>query len=218
MLTHYPSGLKQSLMDLNSFSTTMTKRLDDTYYSVLEKMSTLQNTVIAMKDLAGNSHDMCESFDKDSRDLESDIIRQLSAAGHFEEQQRRISSLQKRIHQGRDRIETLSSRVDVVQKRVERWEQADKQWQEKTRKRLKIIWSVTTVLALIFIAFMVGLNYANVDGEGSLRWNASMSPNIPPWLNTSSARSSESTEESGRRLLWKAPLRDAEQLRAFDEL
>lgn len=205
-------------MDLNSFSTTMTKRLDDTYYAVLEKMSTLQNTVIALKDLAENSHDICESFDKDSRDLESDIICQLSAAGHFEEQQRRISSLQKRIHRGRDKIQTLSSRVDVVQKRVERWEQADRRWQEKTRKRLKIIWSVTTVLALIFIAFIVGINYARVDGEGGLRWNASMSPNIPAWLNTSSSRHGEHAEESGRMLLWKAPLRDGEQLRAFDEL
>ncbi|KJK82991.1 hypothetical protein H634G_01119 [Metarhizium anisopliae BRIP 53293] len=211
-------GLKQSLMDLNSFSTTMTKRLDDTYYSVLEKMSTLQNTVFALKDLAGNSHDLCESFDKDARDLESDIIRQLSAAGQFEEQQRRISSLQKRIHRGRDQIQTLASRVDVVQTRVERWEQADRRWQEKTRKKLKIIWSATTVLALVMIAFIVGMKYANVEGQGGMRWNASMSPNVPPWLTTLSSHQSESTEESGRRLLWKAPLGDDARLRAFDEL
>ncbi|EFY92825.1 hypothetical protein MAC_01063 [Metarhizium acridum CQMa 102] len=211
-------GLKQSLMDLNAFSTTMTKRLDDTYYSVLEKMSTLQNTVFALKDLAEDSHNLCESFDKEARDLESDIIRQLSAAGQFEEQQRRISSLQKRIHRGRDQIQTLASRVDVVQTRVERWEQADRRWQEKTRKKLKIIWSVTTVLALVMIAFIVGMNYANVEGQGGMRWNASMSPNVPPWLTTLSSHHSESTEESGRRLLWKAPLGDDERLRAFDEL
>ncbi|KAK2591838.1 hypothetical protein QQS21_010477 [Conoideocrella luteorostrata] len=211
------NGLKQSLADLNSFSTTMTKRLDDTYFSVLERMSTLQHTVMALKDLAHNSHDTCETFDKDSRDLESDIIRQLSAAGHFEGQQRRMSTLRKRIYAARDTISTLALRVDVVQKRVERWEQADKRWQEKTRKRLKIIWSVGTIVALIVVAFVIGMNYASGDRELSVDWKAGMSPNIPPWLNTS-ARRNETMEESGRMLLWKAPLTDAEELRAFDEL
>ncbi|KHN96328.1 uncharacterized protein MAM_05914 [Metarhizium album ARSEF 1941] len=211
-------SLKQSLMDLNSLSTTMTKRLDDTYYSVLEKMSTLQHTVLALKDLAESSRDLCESFDKDARELENDIICQLGAAGHFEEQQRRISTLQNRIQEGRDKIQALASRVEVVQARVESWEQADRRWQEKTRKRLKIIWSVTTVLALIIIAFMVGMNYANVGGQSGRWGNSSMSPNIPPWLTTLSSHHGESTQESGRRLLWKAPVRDQEGLRAFDDL
>jgi hypothetical protein len=196
----------------------MTKRLDDTYYSVLEKMSTLQNTVIALKDLAESSHDICESFDKDARDLESDVIRQLSSAGQFEELQQKISSLQKRIHRSRGRIRTLASRVEVVQKRVERWEHADKKWQEKTRKRLKIIWTATTVLVLVFFALMVGINYATVDGEDGSRWSVGMSPNIPTWLNSSRGQQGESTQESGRRLLWKAPLGDEERLRVFDEL
>ncbi|TWU76894.1 hypothetical protein ED733_006682 [Metarhizium rileyi] len=207
-------GLIQSLVDLASFSANMTKRLDDTYYSVLETTSTLQHTVLALKDLAENSHNLSESFDKDSRDLENDIICQLSAAGHFEEQERRILSLQKRISGGRDKIQTLASRVGVVQARVERWEQADRRWQENTRRRLKIIWSVTTFLALIIIAFVVGVNYANVEGQGRMRWNTSMSPNIPPWL----PHRTETTDEPGRRLLWRAPPREEERLQAFDEL
>ncbi|KAG6028478.1 hypothetical protein E4U41_000660 [Claviceps citrina] len=221
-------GLKQSLMDLNSFSATMTKRLDDTYYSVLERMSSLQNTVTALRDLAQSSHDLCETFDKDARDLESDIIRQLSAAGQFEERQRRIAALQKRIYEARDRIAGLASRVDVVQSSVERWEQADKRWQERTRKRLKIIWSATTVLALVVVAFVIGMRYAGrgVGGEAGSRrdWKTTaMSPNVPPWLgfrrnNGSAGEEGEEEEERALALLWKAPIRDAEQLWAFDEL
>ncbi|PHH83319.1 hypothetical protein CDD83_3008 [Cordyceps sp. RAO-2017] len=44
--------LKQSLVDLNAFSTTMTRQLDETYYAVLEKMSRLQSTVTAIQGLA----------------------------------------------------------------------------------------------------------------------------------------------------------------------
>ncbi|GAB0133193.1 hypothetical protein EsDP_00001606 [Epichloe bromicola] len=212
-------GLKQSLIELNSFATSMTKRLDDTYYSVLEKMSTLQNTVAALRDLAQSSHDICETFDKHARDLESDIIRQLSTAGNFEEQQRKIAALQKRIYEARGRTSALATRVDVVQKCVERWEQADRQWQEKTLKRLKIIWSATTIVALIVVAFVIGVNYASTTrgGEGGpVDWNTAASPNIPPWLT--SRRNDSVEEESGSTLLWKAPLGDAEQLRGFDEL
>ncbi|KAG5925472.1 hypothetical protein E4U42_004263 [Claviceps africana] len=215
-------GLKQSLMELNSFSTTMTKRLDDTYYSVLERMSTLANTVTALRELARASRDICETFDRDARDLESDIIRQLSTAGQFEDKQRRIAALQKRIYESRDKIAALASRVDAVQRSVERWEQADKRWQERTRKRLKIIWSATMVLVLLVIAFVVGMNYArgsagHDEADRFPDWMASMSPNIPPWL---SARRNESAGgESARTLLWKKTrMRDAEQLRAFDEL
>ncbi|KAG5945087.1 hypothetical protein E4U53_006762 [Claviceps sorghi] len=214
-------GLKHSLMELNSFSTTMTKRLDDTYYSVLERMSTLANTVAVLRDLARASRDICETFDKDTRDLESDIIRQLSTAGQFEEKQRRIAALQKRICESRDKIAALASRVDAVQKSVERWEQADKRWQERTRKRLKIIWSATMVLVLLVIAFVIGMNYARSsagDGEAGRfpDWTAGMSPNIPPWL--SERRNESAGEGLASTLLWKTRMRDAEQLRAFDEL
>lgn len=233
------SGLKQSLLDLNSFSTTMTKRLDDTYYSVLERMSTLERTITSLQGLAQTSHDICNTFDKQARDLESDIIRQLSAAGRFDEKQARIAGLQKRIHEARDKIAALASRVDEVQRAVERWEQADKRWQERTRKRLKIIWSATTVFALIVLALVIGVKYASggnesdsnsgsgsgsgigssgVGGGGvgeavaSVRdWQMGMSPNVPPWL---SAR----RNESAGKVLWKTPVRDAERLRAFDEL
>ncbi|GAO13779.1 hypothetical protein UVI_02004980 [Ustilaginoidea virens] len=197
----------------------MTKRLDDTYYSVLEKMSALQNTVAALADLAVDSHQTCEAFAKSSCDLESDIIRQLGAAGRLEDQQRRISALQARIHASRDRISALASRVDLVQQRVERWEQADREWQERTRRRLKIIWFVGTAVALVFTALMIAMHHAHGGGKPAAEQKAAMSPNIPPWLGASNADGrSETTEESGRRLLWKAPLTDPEQLRAFGEL
>ncbi|KAG5977444.1 hypothetical protein E4U56_007747 [Claviceps arundinis] len=232
-------GLKQSLLDLNSFSTTMTKRLDDTYYSVLERMSTLERTITSLQGLAQTSHDICNTFDKQARDLESDIIRQLSAAGRFDEKQARIAGLQKRIHEARDKIAALASRVDEVQRAVERWEQADKRWQERTRKRLKIIWSATTVFALIVLALVIGVKYASGGNESDSNsgsgsgsgigssgvggggvgevvasvgdWQMGMSPNVPPWL---SAR----RNESAGKVLWKTPVRDAERLRAFDEL
>ncbi|POR32659.1 Uncharacterized protein TPAR_07162 [Tolypocladium paradoxum] len=211
-------GLKQSLVDLNTFSTDMTKRLDDTYYSVLEKMSTLQNIVMAMKDLADTSRELCETFDKASRDLESDITGQLIAVGRFDDQQTRISGLQSRIHEGRAKIQSLTSRVDVVRERIEGWERADRAWQERTRKRLKIIWSATSIVTILIIALAVGVNYSSTDLDG-MDGDPSEAASLG-WLNMSnqSRPSTEDGGETGRALLWKTPLTDGEQLRVFDEL
>ncbi|EQK98387.1 hypothetical protein OCS_05900 [Ophiocordyceps sinensis CO18] len=128
--------LKQSLGHLATFSTDTSNQLDLTYYAVLEKMSTLQNTVTAMKGLAEGLRDLCDGFDNDSRALESDTVSQLAALGRFEEHESKISSLQDRVRQGRARMQSLTDRVDVVRERIEGWERADRDWQGKTRKRL----------------------------------------------------------------------------------
>ncbi|ODA82946.1 hypothetical protein RJ55_01455 [Drechmeria coniospora] len=212
-------ALSRSIARLNTFSTDMTKRLDDTYYAVLEKTSTLHSTVMALKDLAQSSRDIYDSFDKDSRHLESDVAGQLVAIGRFEGHERRISDLQSRISNGRAKIEALTSRVDVVRERIERWERADRAWQERTRKKLKIIWSVTSVVTIVVIALVVGINYARTELDEP-HHRGSDSAMASSWyaISNTSGPSTEVVGESGRSLLWKTPLDDGEHLRAFDEL
>lgn len=153
------SGLKQALVELNAFSTLTTRRLDDTYYSVLEKLGALQGTVMAMKELAAMSQELNASFDDDAEELVKDVESQLDAFGNFDEQEKRIQMLQSRIHDGREKIQRLSERVDVVRERVEGWERADREWQERTRKRLRMIWLVMSFLICLLIALLVSAQY-----------------------------------------------------------
>ncbi|KAH8175791.1 hypothetical protein LIA77_04209 [Sarocladium implicatum] len=169
-------GLKESLAGLQDFAADATKRLDDTYYSVLEKMDALQNTITALRELAETSHDVYGSFEKDSRDLEHEIVSQIGSLGRFDDQQSKIESLQSRIEGGRARIAVLSQRVDVVRERVEGWEEADRDWQEKTRKKMKLIWSSTMVVVLAVLLLFLGL-------RGSIP--ESMNPKTSLTANTS---------------------------------
>ncbi|KAK0624678.1 hypothetical protein B0T17DRAFT_530791 [Bombardia bombarda] len=154
------SGLKTSLTALESFSTATTRRLDDTYYSVLERLGALQSTMMALKELAGLSRDMATTFSADAQELTADISAQLDAFGQFEDQQQRIEALQGRVHVGRDRIRALSERVDVVRERIERWERADREWQERTRKRLRIVWVLTSVVVVFVLLLVLSAQYA----------------------------------------------------------
>ncbi|PHH77867.1 hypothetical protein CDD82_3311 [Ophiocordyceps australis] len=212
--------LMQSLTELNVFSASMTKRLDERYYAVLEKMSMLQNTVAAMKVLAETSRNICDSFDKDTKELHGEIVEQLRAVSCLDPQEARISELLNRIHQDRSRIKALTDRIDIVRERVEGWERADRAWQENTRRRLKIIWSITSVATILVIALAVSVNGGRVathaPGSGSL------GRPLGGWLNSSfnGSQNGSQAQESGTGDGLSCTLRrdDDERLRAFDEL
>lgn len=162
------TGLKKSLFDLGSFSNTTTQRLDETYYAVLEKTSMLQSTVSAMRELAASSREILASFDNDTGELEREVQDQLETLGQFDDHEKRIQEMQARIQLGRGKIEQLSARVDVVKNRVEGWEKADMEWQEKTRKRLKRGWIVTSVIVGAVLLLSFGARYASTFVERGL--------------------------------------------------
>lgn len=114
-----------------------------------------------MKDLAEASKEIYQTFEKESGGLEKDIINQIDGLGSFEEQESKIDSLQGRIHSGRTRIQALSGRVDAVRNRVEAWERADHEWQERTRRRLRVIWTGMLTMILVLVLLFVGFNYSD---------------------------------------------------------
>ena len=159
------SGLRSSLADLSTFSNTTTRRLDDTYYSVLEKLGMLQSMVIALKELASTSQETNANFKKETEELVSEVCSQLDSFGQFEDQEERIESLKSRVHAGREKIEALSNRVDSVRERIEGWERADREWQERTRRRLKAIWVVTSAIAFVLVLILISAQYVPTSIE-----------------------------------------------------
>ncbi|KAK0751541.1 hypothetical protein B0T18DRAFT_362078 [Schizothecium vesticola] len=176
------SGLKKSLAELEDFTTTTTARLDGLYESVDEKLGTLQSTILALKELVGLSDQMNHVFNADAKELTTDISSQLDAFGQFEDQQRRIEKLQGRILTGRDKIRVLSKRVDLVMDRIENWERADREWQERTRKRLKAVWVVTSIVlfCLLFLFLGAQYGYAPEGVEGQPGRPAIGGPDVAP--------------------------------------
>lgn len=154
------ASLRKSLVELNTFSNATIARLDETYSSVLQRLGSLQSTVVAMKELAAMSQEINESFTNESRALVGEIEAQLGIYDQTADQKKRIQDLQARIHAGRDKVEALSKRVDVVRGRIESWEKADKDWQERTRRRLKATWIIISVVAFALMLLFVGSQYA----------------------------------------------------------
>ncbi|KAK0729046.1 hypothetical protein B0T21DRAFT_370197 [Apiosordaria backusii] len=225
------SGLQRSLTELETFASTTTRRLDETYYSVEEKLGALQSTIAALKELTELSNQLNNSFSAEADELVTDVTSQLDAFGSFDDQQQRIESLQNRINAGRESIKSLSERVDMVRARIEGWERADREWREAVRKRLTALWVVVSTIGLVLILLLISAPYVREKpgepttgvGNGNLKQLADTGSDEAGKMNqwgSESAATSLQRERMG--LNWtetsEISSRATEMLRAFDEL
>ncbi|KAG4410464.1 hypothetical protein IFR04_016402, partial [Cadophora malorum] len=96
--------LRNALNTLNTHSNSTTRRLDTTYYSVLEKLSTLQSTIASLKELAHLTRGLTEQFSTEAQEVVDDVTGQLDGFDGFTEQEEKIKALQERVESGRARI------------------------------------------------------------------------------------------------------------------
>lgn len=213
-------------MGLNTLSNNTTRKLDNTYYSVLEKLSMLQNTIQNLKELALMTKKIDEDFKTESGEIVKDAQTQLDGFGEFEEQQKKIESLDERIQQGRLKIKVLAERVDIVRERVEDWERGELEWQERTRRRLRLLWIIMSISATALIAVIL-FQYtpARAQGSGAIRGlNASLARKIPSLedLQNETWNLKQSTVDAldglQNRTKEEQPAEEDSSLRIFDEL
>lgn len=209
---------------MNTLSNNTTRRLDNTYYSVLEKLSALQSTVSSMKELAGMMREVHSDFLEESEDIVEEVEVALEGFEGFQEQQSRIEALATQVKAGRAKVEALGTRVEAVRRKVDGWEKVEVEWQESTRKRLKMLWIVIAVCGVIFSALMV-FQYtpARTQGPGVIKgWD----PNLiggpvedVEKLKNETFSLRRSTVEAFEKLKdVQETLEDEPRLRVFDEL
>lgn len=149
------SELRNELDDLNTLSNDTIRKLDNTYYSVLEKMGVLQNTISSLTELATMTRQLNKEFETEADKVAKEVGNSLDAFHEFEAQQKRIQELTGRVEAGRDKVKNLGSRVDQVRDRVEGWERAEGEWQDRTRRRLRLLWIMMSLAAAIVLALSV---------------------------------------------------------------
>ncbi|KAI9681129.1 MAG: hypothetical protein M1817_002411 [Caeruleum heppii] len=214
--------LRNSLSSLNDLSNTATCRLDETYYSVLEKLSSLQATISSLHDLSALAHTLQADFDAEAHDLETDVQGQIEDLSGFDTQQNKVEKLEERVMAGRRKTRDLGTRLDVVMRKVEGWERKEGEWQAKTSRRLRIFWSVVSVSILTFVALLI-FQYlpGRPQSDGSplaLRFNGTMQfKDLLTELNIETSSSKPTLPSTGP--LQAPTMRGSDdRLKLFDEL
>jgi chromosome segregation ATPase len=122
--------LQSTLHALNEESMKTTRRLDDLYYTLLEKLSGLRSTINNLQELSGLTAQLHTHFREDTTELTSDLQRQIEAFGGFKAQQVKIETIDGRVRQSKSRADGLSERLEKARKRVSALEEREKEWQD----------------------------------------------------------------------------------------
>jgi predicted RNase H-like nuclease (RuvC/YqgF family) len=126
--------LRAVLQTLSDQSLKTSRRLDDTYYSILEKVSVLRQTIGTLQELSGLTKELHENFESDTTELLEDVTGQVEAFDGFKTQQEQVSGLEERIKTGKEKADALTARLERAKERVDARARSEAQWQAKNTR------------------------------------------------------------------------------------
>lgn len=166
LLTYY-RHLRGALSSMGQLATDTTRRLDYTYYNLLEKIASLNSTVGSLYELSTSIKMLKQDFDRETTELDQEIRRQLGEFKGFEAQMQKIDALEERMKAGRKKAQELNDRLDAVRKSIAGWEKRETDWQARTSRNLRILWMVVATSLLVLVVAVVLQNTHILDRSGS---------------------------------------------------
>lgn len=169
--TNSRSELRASLGNLDKLSADSTRRLDTTYYSILEKLSTLEGTINALRELSSLTRSLTSDFETEATDVVEDANAQLKTySTALGDQQGNIEALGARVKDGKQKVRALGDRLESVRAKVEVWERIESELRVTARRRLRMLW-VGIVVVMVLVLGLVAWEYSPAGGveEGPVR-------------------------------------------------
>ncbi|KAF2013176.1 hypothetical protein BU24DRAFT_231674 [Aaosphaeria arxii CBS 175.79] len=147
--------LRAAFQDASEQSLKSSRRLDDTYYSILEKVGVLRQTIGSLQELSSMTKELHANLETDTKELVDDVQGQFEAFGDFETQKSQVNDLEERIKAGKEKADALTKRLESARQRVEARAKIEAEGEAKISRRLRIVWGVAVlVLCMIVVAIL----------------------------------------------------------------
>jgi hypothetical protein len=158
--------LQRRLAAVNSTSVDITRRLDYTYYNLLEKVGNLVAIVQSFRSLSSQTKDMVDTFARDASRLERDVkIKVERLKTSFDEKKSDVKRLEERGARASAKAQELGSRLESARQRVEAWEKKE----GAERRRRSWFWKGTwTVLTVVVVVVFFGLTWQRWQSEANI--------------------------------------------------
>lgn len=143
----------------------MTRRLDYTYYNLLEKITALNSTIGSFQELSDSASTLLSDFERETANLDQDIRRQIDDLKGFQPQMQKADALEKRMQRGRQRVEDLGRRLEAVRLEIDSWEQRESEWQSRVSRRLRIFWAVVGSACLVLVLALILQNWPAISSR-----------------------------------------------------
>lgn len=141
----------------------MTRRLDYTYYNLLEKITALNSTISLFQELSDSASTLLNDFESETAGLDQEIRKQINDLKGFEPQVRKADALDERMKKGRQRAEELGKRLEAVRQQIDSWEEREVEWQTRTSRRLRIFWGIVSSAFLVLVLALVLQNWPTIS-------------------------------------------------------
>jgi predicted RNase H-like nuclease (RuvC/YqgF family) len=128
-------ALRSSLQVLSDQSLKTSRQLDDTYYSILEKVTVLRQTIGSLQELSSLTKDLHDSFLSDTKELTDETKGQIAGFNNFEVQEGQLNVLEERIKRGKEKADALTTRLAEARKRVEARVKGEAEWEAWTNRK-----------------------------------------------------------------------------------
>lgn len=202
-----------------------TRKLDDIYYSILEKVSTLKNIIGSLQELSSLTKQLRHDFDDRAEDLKDDMQEQINGFGGFNVQKDRIDGLESRVKKSREKADMLSDRLRAAQERIQVLEVREGEWQAMVNRRFTIFWTILGSIVALIIAISIFNLTSSAAGQSALdaaRLNSSgITPSSGIPLSVKAILESDKQASSTSRPILTSTAVEMEEdprLRIFDEL
>ena len=131
------------------------RRLDYTYYNLLEKVSDLDSSIASLQDLLDSTRALASEFQRESSDLDLEIRRQLDDFKGFASQAEQVHALEERMKSGMKKAEVLGNRLRTTGDELDELEKKNLGLQSRVTQRFRMFWTAVAFGVLSLVVVMV---------------------------------------------------------------
>lgn len=148
--------LRGRLADIGQTSTEITRRLDYTYYSLLERLGSLVSTIHSFQSLSTQSRALVENFSTEAENLDTDIKRKMrNFRQGFDERGDRVTDLEQRGVKAGNKAVQLGRRLENARTVVDNWEKREKEVRKRRSQMFKgTWWTLVSVLGAVILLLL----------------------------------------------------------------
>ncbi|KAI9709330.1 MAG: hypothetical protein M1820_003450 [Bogoriella megaspora] len=149
-------GRRARREDLNVAAHDATRRLDTTWYSILDKVSLLRSTIASLQELSSASSRLNSDFEHDTDTMMEEMKRKIEEFGPVAEKHaKEVRELEERLVKSKEQTGDLNTRVEEARNRVRRWETRESEWQARTTRRIRVTSGTFVAFVVLLVAIAV---------------------------------------------------------------
>lgn len=161
---HRAQEVSTALGALSKDAHTATRKLDDTYYALLERLATLRSLIASLQDLSAQAQDARREWAEDVGAAGEEVEGKLEGFDGFKGQEENVEGLVDRLDGGREKMKGLEERLEGCRERLERIQKREEEERKRAGRWWMVVWASLGVVVVLVLVVVVWRQKHGHDG------------------------------------------------------